>query len=150
MLKVIGIGNALRGDDAIGPLIIEKLEKEKNDLPAILIDAGADAFTMLEHLIGKDPLLLIDCAKMGKKPGEIKLFDVDEASIEHTSKVVSLHGFGFGDVYKMAKGMGVVASCKIIGVEPKAISFDTHLSEEVEKSIPEILNLIHKEAKNYA
>ncbi len=150
MLKVIGIGNALRGDDAIGPLIIEELEKDQNGLPAKLIDAGADAFTVLEHLMEEDPLLIIDCAKMGLNPGQIKMFDVDEASIAHIEKVVSLHGFGFGDVYKMAKGMGGVAPCKIIGVEPKKVSFDTTLSEEVKMSIPKILNLINEEAHNYA
>ncbi len=150
MLKVIGIGNALRGDDAIGPLIIEELEKDQNSLPAKLIDAGADAFTMLEHLMESDPLLVIDCAKMGLRPGEIKMFDVDDASIAHLANVVSLHGFGFGDVYKMAKGMGDVAPCRIIGVEPKTIAFDTTLSEEVKQSIPTILNLINKEAHNYA
>ena len=139
MLKVIGIGNALRGDDAIGPLVIEKLIEDNNGLPAEFIDLGADAFTMLEHLMGQDPLLIIDCAKMGKKPGEIKMFDVNEASIMETSKVVSLHGFGFADVYRMAREMGEVAHCKIIGVEPKSIEFDTQLSEEIKKSVPKIL-----------
>ncbi|KAA3615656.1 MAG: hydrogenase maturation protease [Calditrichaeota bacterium] len=150
MLKVIGIGNALRGDDAIGPLIIEELEKKPNGIPAKLIDAGADAFTMLEHLMDKEPLLIIDCAKMGMNPGEIRMFDVTEATIANAAKIVSLHGFGFGDVYKMAKGMGEVAPCKILGVEPKEIAFDTNLSDEVKNSIPEIVNLINKEAQNYA
>jgi hydrogenase maturation protease len=150
MLKIIGIGNALRGDDAIGPLIIEELEKDKNRLPAKLIDAGADAFTVLEHLMETDPVLLIDCAKMGINPGEVKIFNVDEATITQAAKVVSLHGFGFGDVYKIARGMGEVAPCKIIGVEPKTVAFDTNLSEEVKRSIPNILRLIQKEAQNYA
>jgi hydrogenase maturation protease len=142
MLKVIGIGNALRGDDAIGPIIIEKLIEEKKDTPAVFIDAGSDAFTVLEHLLEKDPLLIIDCAKMGMDPGDIKLFDVDDASIKEVSKIVSLHGFGFADVYRMGKSIGDVAPCKIIGVEPKTVAFDIHLSDEVKKSIPEILKLI--------
>jgi hydrogenase maturation protease len=150
MLKVIGIGNALRGDDAIGPLIIEELEKVQPGPQAKLIDAGADAFTVLEHLMENDPMLIIDCAKMGLQAGEVKMFKVDEATIGSVAKVVSLHGFGFGDVYKMAKGMGEVAPCKIIGIEPKTIAFDTGLSTEVKKSIPDILNLIKKEAQHYA
>ena len=150
MLKVIGIGNALRGDDAVGPIIIEKLLASDNGSSTVLIDAGSDAFTVLEHLMGTDPLLIIDCAKMGKSPGEIKMFDVTEASITETSKVVSLHGLGFADVYRMAREMGEVAQCKIIGVEPKSIEFDTNLSDEIKKSIPKILNLVNEEAKHYA
>jgi hydrogenase maturation protease len=147
MLKVIGIGNMLRGDDAVGPMVIEELLKCK-DLPATLIDAGSDAFTVLEHLIGKDPLLIIDCAKMGKTPGDIVEFDISDGNIAYAEKAVSLHGFGFGDVYKMAKEIGPVAPCKIIGVEPKEIAFDMQISEDVKNSIPKIINLVNKEAHN--
>lgn len=150
MLKVIGIGNALRGDDAIGPVIIEKLLNDHNEIPALFIDAGADAFTVLQHLMEPDPILLIDCARMGKKPGEIALFNVDEASIKMASNMVSLHGFSFSAMYNMAKEMGPVASCKIIGIEPKEIQFDTSLSEEVKMSIPKIISLVNKEAFDYA
>lgn len=150
MLKIIGIGNALRGDDAIGPHIIELLLQDTSETAFQAIDVGADAFSMLEHLIGQEPLLIIDCAKMGGAPGDIRLFDVNEANIAQAAKMVSLHGFGFGDVYQMAKNIGPVVSCKIIGVEPKEVAFDTEISAEVKKSIPEILRLVHKEAKNYA
>jgi hydrogenase maturation protease len=150
MLKVIGIGNALRGDDAIGPIIIEKLETMELEHPVKLIDAGADAFTVLEHLLSGDPVILVDCAKMGKKAGDVHIFDVTEANLAENGKMVSLHGFAFADTYRMAKQMGNVAPCKIIGVEPKTIAFDTQISQEVEKSIPYIINLVIKEAKSHA
>ena len=41
-----------------------------------LVNAGADAFSVLDYLIGNDPVVLIDCAKMGRKPGDIVVFDV--------------------------------------------------------------------------
>ena len=147
MLKVIGLGNLLRGDDGIGPLVIEKLLKLKS-IPAKLIDAGSDAFTILDHLSGTDPLLIIDCARMDKEPGEICTFNISEANIGYIDKTVSLHGFGFGEVYQMAREIGPVAPCKIIGVQPKEISFNAQVSDEVKKSIPKIIELVNKEAKN--
>jgi len=150
MLNVIGLGNFLKGDDAIGPLVIEKLSKSFNESELNLVDAGADAISVLDYLIGKDPVVIIDCAKMGKKPGEVVEFEVTEVTIAQVCNTFSLHGFSFGDVYKMATAMGPVAPCKIIGVEPKHINFNEDLSKEVEASIPKIINIVTMEAQNYA
>ena len=150
MLNVIGLGNFLKGDDAIGLLIIEKLSKLFDKSQLNLVDAGADAISLLDYLIGNDPVLIIDCAKMGKKPGDVLAFDVNEVNIAKIYNTLSLHGFRFGDVYEMAKKIGRVAPCKIIGVEPKHINFNEELSSEVEASIPKIINIVKMEAQNDA
>jgi hydrogenase maturation protease len=150
VLKVIGLGNTLRGDDGIGPKIIELLNEKKYPAPLFTVDAGADAFTVLEHLILKEPILIIDCAEMGKEPGEIVNFTLNDVTIQSIEKAVSLHSFGFGEVYQMAKSMGKIAKCNIIGVQPKQIEFNTGISSEVEASIPKIINWVIKEAKKYA
>lgn len=149
MLKVIGIGNRLRGDDGVGPAVIEILEEQNRLLPFMLIDAGADAFTLLDHLIGSNPLLIVDCARMGRKPGDVCLFDVDDVSIEKLNNLVSLHSYGFAQIYGMARQLGPVTSCKVLGVEPLELTFDTAMSPEVEKSIPKIIELIYQEAGSY-
>ena len=150
MLNVIGLGNFLKGDDAIGPVIIEKLSKSFNESELNLVDAGADAISVLDYLIGKDPVVIIDCAKMGKEHGDVIEFDLSEANIVQVHNTFSLHGFSFGDIYNMATQMGPVAPCKIIGVEPKHINFNEDLSTEVEASIPKIINIVTTEAQNYA
>ncbi len=149
MIKVIGLGNALRGDDAIGPEIIEVLETMSTGDSLRLIDAGADAFTVLEHLLEEIPVVLVDCADMNLPPGSVKIFDVSEANLGEVSGHVSLHGFGFAEVYRMAGQLGPCAPCKIIGVQPERVAFDTELSVPVKKAIPEILNLINREALLY-
>ena len=105
MLNVIGLGNFLKGDDAIGPVVIEKLSKSFEETDLNLIDAGADAISVLDYLIGKDPVVIIDCAKMGRKPGDVVEFDVNDANLSQVYNTFSLHGFSFGDVYKMAAWM---------------------------------------------
>ena len=80
MLKIISLGNELRGDDGIGPRVLEQLTKIKHPIPIRFINAGADAFIILEHLVDSDPVLLIDCAKMGKTPGSVNKFNVRETN----------------------------------------------------------------------
>jgi len=149
MLKVISLGNELRGDDSIGPVVVNELRTMNLADPVTLIDAGADAFTVLEHLMADDPILLVDCAQMGKQPGEIVKFNVDHSNIKSFDKSISLHGFSFGEVFKMAEQFGPIPNCSIIGVEPKTIEFGQKLSDEVKQSLPSIINMVIEEAKQY-
>lgn len=148
MLKVIGLGNVLRGDDGIGPLVIEQLEGLKDE-SVQLIDAGSDPFTVLEHLIENEPLLIIDCAEMGMLPGSAQVFSIHDAKFRESASSISLHGYGFSEVYRMAAEIGPIAPCKIIGVQPKCIDYNNGLSEEVSGCIAKIIDMINQEKNSY-
>ena len=149
MLKVLGIGNTLRGDDGIGPIIIDELMKR--DLPDSiqLYDIGSDAFSIIDHFEKEEPVLVIDCAQMGKEPGEVVKFDVKDENLPILDKAISIHGFGFSDVYKMAKNLYENIQCTIIGVQPKSLEFNTGLSEEVKNKIPSIIKMIMEETNKH-
>jgi hydrogenase maturation protease len=149
MLKIIGIGNTLRGDDGIGPYIINELRKEKLPEAVQLFDIGSDAFAVIDHLISEHPVLIIDCAQMNKNPGEVVKFNVEEKTLSILENAISLHGFGFTDVYKMAKKLNDNIQCTIVGVQPKLIEFNSDLSEEVKNSIPSIIKLVMEETNKY-
>ena len=64
---LIGIGNPSRGDDAIGPLAIERLEGL--DLPDT--ELLTDFQLQVEHaldLVGRDEVIFIDAAVTGPEP----------------------------------------------------------------------------------
>jgi hydrogenase maturation protease len=150
MLKVIGIGNCLRGDDGIGSIVIERLRQEIGVLPVNLYDVGSDAFSVLEHLVASQPILIVDCAKMGEPPGTVKKMMINNASMKTIDKMVSLHGIGFAEVFQLARRMGAIAPCSLVGVEPKSVAFNTGLSKEVKEAIPKIINLVVEESHKYA
>jgi hydrogenase maturation protease len=86
---------------------------------------------------------------MGKQPGEIVKFKVDGSNIKSFEKAISLHGFSFGEVFKMAEQFGPIPDCSIIGVEPKSIEFGQKMSDEVKRSLLSIINMVIEEAKQY-
>jgi len=149
MLKVIGLGNLLRGDDSVGPVVVRELAESSHATNMQIVDAGADAFILLEHLLGEEAVLIVDCADMGLKPGQFIKFDVTEADFEQLSSNISLHGFSFAEVYQMARRMGRPAPCTIIGVQPKSIEFNSTMSFEVRQNIPQIIDAIVEEAKKH-
>jgi len=148
-MKIIALGNRLRGDDAIGPVVLDALKNKDLTFPLQLIEAGSDAFTLLEHLSGQEPIIIVDSARMGQKAGTVKIFDINE-NFKMTDNLISLHGFSFAEVLTMANNLGTVAPCKIIGVQPENIEFGQPLSKSVKEAVPKILNLIIEEARIYA
>ena len=149
MLKVIALGNPLRGDDGIGLAVLERLKQESLAHRAILLDIGSDAFTLLEHLMQKDPILILDCARMGKQPGEVSKFRIDNVHLQQASDMVSLHGFSLAEIYNMAGKMGDIAECQIVGVEPKTVEFNRDISPEVIQSIPLVVETVKEEIDKY-
>jgi len=149
MLKVIALGNQLRGDDAIGPVVLKKLA-EMQILPAEnLYYVGSDAFGLMEHMLRTEPLLIIDCARMGRRPGDVIKFQIAETRMPWIEKAIALHGFSLSEIYQFACKIGSVPECEIIGIEPKSIEFNQNLSREVRNSIPAVLKMVKEEIDKY-
>lgn len=150
MINLIGLGNRLRGDDGIGPIVLNEFGKRHGDKPFQLVEAGSDAFSVLEYLIGSQPNIVIDCANMGLPAGTVKCFRLKKDILKTVDAMISLHGFSFAEIYNMAESLGKLAPTSFIGVQPATIEFGQKLSPQVERAIPQILDLIIEEADYYA
>ena len=140
----------LRKFDGVGPEVIQSLLlKHKND-NIELCDAGSDPFSILEKLLQPEPVLVIDCARMGLEPGSIRRISARESGFIESRYGLSLHGFNLADVWKMAQTMGVENDLIVIGIEPEKIEFNTGLSRAVENSIPTVIKMVEEEAEKYA
>ena len=149
MLKVVALGNSLRGDDGIGIAVLDELKKNRVAQKVVLLNIGSDAFTLLEHFIQTEPILIIDCARMGKSPGDVAKFRVDQTNLAWANDLVSLHGFSLAEAYQMAQKLGNVVDCHIIGIEPKTIEFNKDISPEVRQSIPVVIQMVMEEIEKY-
>ena len=150
-MKVIGIGNILRGDDGIGPAVIEALNEADYD-PA-LFDArelATDSFSVLEEILTREKVLLIDAVDMKQQPGTVKVFDLNDNAPEHVDNLLSLHGMTFSEIFIIARKLGYTEQIKIIGIQPQTLEFGQPLSLPVKNSIDKIINLIMKEVNNDA
>ena len=76
-VAVVGVGNRLRGDDAAGSRVVERLQGA--GLPC-LIDAEDtpenDLGRLLEH--APDVVLFVDAAALDEAPGTLRLVDLSE------------------------------------------------------------------------
>ena len=87
-LVILGIGNDIRGDDGLGPYIIEELSRKKeeiqenSDIDSIfdlnclfLINGGSVPENFTSKIKSYDPshIILIDASLMNKEPGDIEI-----------------------------------------------------------------------------
>lgn len=77
---VFGWGNPSRGDDALGPLFIERLQAQFDALPAAAPRRGVDMQTdfqlQVEHaldLVGRDRVLFVDASLSCEAPFEVSV-----------------------------------------------------------------------------
>lgn len=75
---VLGIGNALKGDDGAGSLVCQKLTQA--GVPIEVIDAGTVPENYIEQIIRRSPdnLIIIDAVDFGGNPGEVRLFETEQ------------------------------------------------------------------------
>ncbi|NQV15651.1 hydrogenase maturation protease [bacterium] len=134
-LTVIGIGNRLRGDDAIGPMVIDAL-RERHDTELKLVDAGNDALGILEYFDNQGSIMIVDACRMNKAPGTVLEFNASKAAMVLDMDPLSLHGLGLAEALQMAESLQMLPSeLKIIGIEPDSIQFSGNLSPPVQRAL---------------
>ena len=133
---ILGIGNTLKGDDGVGPLICERLA---GGISTHVIDAG----TVPEnHIAGvarlrPDNLLVIDAMDFAADPGTIRLFDPHEIP----SIALSTHTLSprlFVDLLQRE----VEVTVRFLAVQPSHTQFAAPLSEAVQGVVEVLVDLL--------
>ena len=141
--RVIGIGNPLRGDDGVGPAVVEMLEGLAMPPDVDLIDGGEAGLGLVGLMEGADRVVLIDAAEMREEPGVCRLFDLSEVLIDDDDPGCSIHHARTGSALRMANALGCLPpEVKIVGVQPKRMDWGVGLSSEVSRGLPLILSTV--------
>lgn len=134
---VIGLGNLLMSDEGIGVHLIRKLSGYQDKFPSVeFIDAGTGGMNILHLIANRKKAVIIDCAKMGKKPGTIRQFE--PADVKTTKKMMhfSLHEADILRIIALSRQLGECPEHIVIfGVEPKSLELGQNLSKTLSDRI---------------
>lgn len=137
-VAIIGIGNVLAGDDAVGPHVVRELEA-RYDLPEGVesIDAGTPGYDLTAFLAGLDAALLVDAVRARGSPGEVRVYDRAEIVSGRPILAVSPHEPGVREALLNADFIGVTpAVVRLVGVIPSSTESGIGLSPPVRAAIP--------------
>ncbi len=150
-IKVIGLGNPLRGDDGLGVAAIQRLA-EKGHLPGgvELIDGGLCGLGLLELIDGADAVVLVDAVHTDAPSGTIIRATADQ--IQHAESAPgSVHDFRVGEALRLAAALGTpLPPITLIGMVPDNISPGENLSPVVEANLARLVDAIRDRVRQAA
>lgn len=144
---IVGVGNPLLGDDAVGWHIVENLSQMVMPTEVRILDCGCDLLNLASCIDKPRMIIVVDAIRAGGKPGQIHTFDLDELDAIQTKKP-SAHQLQIVDALRLLKQMyPCLTYCKItvMGIEPGALELSTELTEEVNESIANLTRLVLEE-----
>ena len=131
---IAGIGSRLRGDDAIGPRVIDRLSNEVMPDYVACRDVGADPLDLLTIIPGYAKVIVIDAVRMGAAPGTVRVFSADQLDGLNVRQAVSSHGMGLSEVLALRGRLQLSTEIHVVAVEIQTIMLGDSLSDDVRQA----------------
>jgi hydrogenase maturation protease len=148
IIKVIGIGQSMRGDDAAGLAAVQYWQTaypEHAESTNLLVQlAEVPGIGLLNLLEGADVVILVDAVRSGAEAGTIHLLSEDQLE-SFTSATGSAHGWGVAETLSLGRGLmpsTLPAKLVLIGIEAADVSIGASLSPGVQQALPEVARMI--------
>ncbi len=148
-IAVIGIGNVLAGDDALGPTVVKLLEAAW-EVPADVevLDAGTPGLDLTAYVAGLESVVIVDAVKAKGAPGELRLFSKEDLLLDPPALAVSPHEHGVREALLHADFMGVAPRvARLVGVIPGAVGTGIGLSAAVRAALPAAVEAVVHELR---
>jgi hydrogenase maturation protease len=145
-ILVLGLGNAVMGDDAFGGRVITELLR-RFTLPVEIraVDGGTLGLDLLPMLENTERLLVIDALEMGATPGSIFRLQGEEVPRAFASKL-SVHQMGLQDLLAVAELCGHLPPELVVwGAQPGTIEPGMELSPAVAVALSPVVDRVVQE-----
>lgn len=147
---VLGLGNELAGDDAVGVLVARAARKEFPYL-ADVVESSASGLALLDLLAGYERVVIVDAIRTGRRPpGTVVQLDLDRVG-----RVVapSTHQAGLAELAAVARGLGLSfpERTAVLAVEvADPFTLGAPLSAPVAAAIPELVRRVRELLQGWA
>ena len=149
-LRIIGLGNLLKGDDAVGLLAARRLRERVDDRTEVF-EADMAGVEILDLMQGARAVILIDAARGGRVPGTIHRLDASAGPFSPTVFPHSSHALNAVDALELARALGILPPIVIVfGIEAGDTESGRPISPRVMRALDEVVEWILRESEALA
>ena len=136
---ICGIGNRIRGDDAVGPMVIDELKKTLKNDNTLLLDCEHFPESFIKRITEFRPekVVLVDTADFGAKPGMFRTIDTDSIK----KQALSTHKMPLTLLVNYLRSK-IDFELVFLGVQPKQRGFDEKVSSECRAAVKRVSRVI--------
>jgi hydrogenase maturation protease len=148
-ILILGVGNLLCGDDAVGVLVAQALQK-RADLPphVTVVDGGTDGIGLIPLLEAYSQVIIVDAVLMDEPPGTIRRLVWQDVRLIGHERPLSLHQSDLADALLLAEALHCLPRTLVIyGVQPHNRGWDESLSLEVQHALPVLMTTLIEEVR---
>ncbi|WP_455645266.1 hydrogenase maturation peptidase HycI [Methanosphaera sp.] len=143
-LLILGIGNPLRGDDGLGPLLLDVLydklvqvtDKNTDNVYLLNSETTPENHTLEIRNLKPSHIIIVDAVEFDTTPGEIINIDVDQIDTFNVSTHTMPVSFIINYIEKT-----VGSKVLTIGIQPKQMTLINTISDEIKESVEELTDL---------
>lgn len=142
------MGNPLRGDDGIGLAVAREAARrlQGQGVPVVHFEAGGDPLALLAELERIERAVIVDAAEMGEPAGTVRVLPPERAIAAIRRDPLLAHGFGLGEVLRLAAAAGILPrEVSIVGIQPARTELGEQLSPVLRQQLPEYVDITCEE-----
>ena len=115
--RLIGLGNAIRGDDAVGLLVARRARQIAGDDVEVL-ELEGEPLDLIGAWESAGAVVVVDAVRSGAQPGTIVTHDVLASPLPAGLAAASTHALGLAEAVELARSLGRLPErLVIVGVE---------------------------------
>jgi len=127
---VVGVGNALKGDDGAGPALVALLAEAGARFPIVDASEVPENYGGWVVKEGLGAVVFVDAVEFGGPPGEWKIVPIDD--LMHSASSTHRLSLHFLIKYLKEEWKG---EALLIGIQPKSMRLGEELSPEVAEGV---------------
>jgi hydrogenase maturation protease len=141
---VLGLGNDILTDDAVGLQVVRGLCGHVRDLPGVDVQETTEmGLALLDFVVGYDDLVLVDSVHTGKFPPGY-LHELGDEELK-TMPVMAPHFFGVGETLALGRklGMKVPERARVLAVEvADPFTVSTEMTPALQAALPRLVERV--------
>lgn len=145
---ILGLGNPLQADDGVGCWVIEALATRELPPEVEALDGGTPGVGLINLLEGRQRVIIVDAAEIGRAPGEVVRFRPQEVLLTGSAERFSLHRTAVADALALARALNLpLPEIIFYGVQPGRTGWRDELGPEVAAALPGLVDAIVTEVR---